>query len=288
MACSGIAQARVVAPSETSVAVARVTTRGAVRARAEGEKRIIELPAVDITYENFERFGQLVGWIEDMVPFGDTSAQLVLDQGTPRFYIMRLRDKPLAFDRITFHAKTTQSLGCLGDQPWYMAVADATFDLSKPPAPEDLMVFRIPPGVFVNMKQGTWHAGPFFEPSYMDFYNLELSDTNVVDHNTHVYSSKDGLSFQVTLRASPAAGLIEDIRYIEDYVMRALMAEGRQSLMFCDLYEEMDMKHLGIMTFSMVLRRMAQDDRRFVVTKGIDLANRACIQLRQPGVTYYE
>lgn len=24
----------------------------------------------------------------------------------------------------------------------------------------------------------------------MDFYNLELSDTNVVDHHTHVYNTK--------------------------------------------------------------------------------------------------
>jgi hypothetical protein len=29
-----------------------------------------------------------------------------------------------------------------------------------------------------------------------DFYNLELKDTNVVDHNTHDYSSQ-GLRFQI-------------------------------------------------------------------------------------------
>jgi len=34
--------------------------------------------------------------------------------------------------------------------------------------------------------QATWHAGPLFKGTpHMDFYNLELSDTNVVDHNTH-------------------------------------------------------------------------------------------------------
>jgi len=37
-----------------------------------------------------------------------------------------------------------------------------------------------------------------FLGDYMDFYNLELSDTNVTDHNTHVYSSKDGVAFDVT------------------------------------------------------------------------------------------
>lgn len=38
---------------------------------------------------------------------------------------MRLRDKPLKFDRITHHAKVTQCLGAIGvaSEPWYLAVA---------------------------------------------------------------------------------------------------------------------------------------------------------------------
>ncbi len=31
----------------------------------------------------------------------------------------------------------------------------------------------------------------------MDFYNLELSDTNVTDHNTHDYRRSNGLEFEV-------------------------------------------------------------------------------------------
>jgi hypothetical protein len=49
-----------------------------------------------------------------------------------------------------------------------------------------------------------WHAlgaaaGPLFDGPdgcYMDFYNLELSDTNLVDHNTHDYATQ-GLQYQV-------------------------------------------------------------------------------------------
>ena len=38
------------------------------------------------------------------------------------------------------------------------------------------------------MEKGLWHAGPFFDGvEKMDFYNLELSDTNVTDHNSHVF-----------------------------------------------------------------------------------------------------
>jgi len=45
--------------------------------------------------------------------------------------------------------------------------------------------------VFVKLHQATWHAGPFFsDGQHMDFYNLELADTNVVDHHSHVYKDK--------------------------------------------------------------------------------------------------
>lgn len=55
-------------------------------------------------------------------------------------------------------------------------------------------MFRIPHGVFVKLERGTWHAGPLFDGDGMDFYNLELADTNVVDHNAHDYTS-EGISF---------------------------------------------------------------------------------------------
>ncbi|XP_024517675.1 uncharacterized protein LOC9657510 [Selaginella moellendorffii] len=39
-----------------------------------------------------------------------------------------------------------------------------------------------------KLNEGTWHAGPLFgDRDSMVFYNLELSDTNVVDHTTHVF-----------------------------------------------------------------------------------------------------
>lgn len=47
--------------------------------------------------------------------------------------------------------------------------------------------------------QATWHAGPLFAGHpHMDFYNLELSDTNVVDHNPHDYREGEGIEFVVT------------------------------------------------------------------------------------------
>ena len=49
--------------------------------------------------------------------------------------------------------------------------------------------------MFIKLHQATWHAGPFFlEAQHMDFYNLELSDTNIADHFTHVY---DGMQIVI-------------------------------------------------------------------------------------------
>ena len=57
------------------------------------------------------------------------------------------------------------------------------------PRQEDLTAFKISPSVFVKLHQSTWHAGPFFkEMPSCNFANLELSDTNVSDHNIHIYA----------------------------------------------------------------------------------------------------
>lgn len=114
---------------------------------------------------------------------------------------MRLRDRSLRFDKITHHAKTTQCLGALNGTPWYLGVAPPTIisdsekkvivDRSEgevligdgyeylPPAVDDIQVFRVDGPRFLKLHAGTWHAGPLFEEPWMDFYNLELSNTNV-------------------------------------------------------------------------------------------------------------
>ena len=118
-----------------------------------------------------------------------------------RLYIMRLPPTGMSFDRITYHGHVTQCLGGIQDMPWYLSVAAPTGSVDKPPQPDDITAFRIPHGVFVKLHVGTWHAGPLFEAEgAVPFANLELSDTNVVDHNTHHYSEQaleDRLVFKV-------------------------------------------------------------------------------------------
>ncbi len=70
------------------------------------------LQPVSITPETFAPFGQLIEPTHDGKEYDDEDAQLRLDAGTPRFYIMRLPRRGLSFDRITYHAKVTQCLVC--------------------------------------------------------------------------------------------------------------------------------------------------------------------------------
>lgn len=111
---------------------------------------------------------------------------------------MNLQGRPLKFSTITHHASVTQCLGSIGGHVWYLGVAKPSIVESKdsegnnvvqshcasghfyvPPAVADVRVFKITGPKFLKLNIGTWHAGPLFRAGTMDFYNLELSDTNV-------------------------------------------------------------------------------------------------------------
>jgi ureidoglycolate hydrolase len=109
-------------------------------------------------------------------------AQLVLDNGQPRVWIMRLTKIGTRFDRIARHRKVTQCLGALGGKDWLIGVAPPG-DLadSGKPRLEDIVGFRIPGDCLIKLHVATWHAGPHFVHDAVDFFNLELMDTNETD-----------------------------------------------------------------------------------------------------------
>jgi ureidoglycolate hydrolase len=111
---------------------------------------------------------------------------LNLAGGRPRFYIMDLSRRSHDITRITRHRAVTQVLASANAQPWMLAVAPP-LELDRPdaaPSPDAIQAFTIPGGVAVLLHRGTWHAGPYFHPATMPFFNLELVDTNEVDHHT--------------------------------------------------------------------------------------------------------
>ena len=153
------------------------------------------LPAEPITPEAFAPFGQVIFASADGTPFGPADAQLKLDEGIPRFYIMRLATKGRKFHAITRHQQCTQCLGALNGMDWLMAVAPPS--ATPEPEPTAIRAFHIPGNCFIKLHVGTWHAGPLFDAPEVDFYNLELSDTNVVDHQTCSLRSRFHVEFEI-------------------------------------------------------------------------------------------
>ncbi|MEM7553811.1 MAG: ureidoglycolate lyase [Cyanobacteria bacterium P01_A01_bin.84] len=149
-----------------------------------------------ITPENFLRYGQMISASQDGKTFDEQDAQLSLDKGTPRFYIMQLRNKGRKFHTITRHTQCTQCLGSLFGKDWFMAVCPPNNQSTKPDL-ENIAAFHIPGNCFIKLAVGTWHAGPYFDHETVDFYNLELSDTNIVDHFTHDFIKSDNLELEM-------------------------------------------------------------------------------------------
>ncbi|KAI7735954.1 hypothetical protein M8C21_022366 [Ambrosia artemisiifolia] len=180
------------------------------------EATIVKLKAVEATPETFKEFGQVIQASADGEEFGPHDAQLDLSQGTPRLYIMRLRDQALKFSKITHHASVTQCLGGIGtDIAWYLGVAKPSVvdpnlehkgdnvlkarsgHFFVPPAVDSVQVFKVTGPKFLKLHRGTWHAGPLFRPHAMDFYNLELSNTDMVDVTTYNFKKGNATMFVI-------------------------------------------------------------------------------------------
>jgi ureidoglycolate hydrolase len=151
---------------------------------------LMDLPIQPLTPQAFAPFGAVMAALEDGIAFGPQDAQLELSRGTPRFYTMRLynrhTDAGMTVRRITRHRAVTQALASVGGHDWVMAVAPP-LQVDVPdaePALADIRAFRIPGDVAVMLHRGTWHAGPLFDAPEACFFNLELADTNQVDHHS--------------------------------------------------------------------------------------------------------
>lgn len=145
-----------------------------------------DIDITPLTDAHFAPFGKVIRQIEDGVPFGPDDARLFFGNGTPRFYIMRIPGKGLTFRQITRHRQVTQCLASVGGRPWYIAVAPPG-DVDDPdaePSLGEIRAFEIPGNVAIFLNVGTWHAGPFFADEEISFFNLELADTNIVDHQS--------------------------------------------------------------------------------------------------------
>jgi ureidoglycolate lyase len=147
---------------------------------------VVDIPVLDLTPASFAPYGTVIAPEEDGTPFGEADAKLDLSKGTPRFYAMRVPARGLLVKQITRHCSTTQTLASAGGHAWFVAVAppDRLDDSSAEPSLAAIQAFRIPGDHAIMLFKGSWHAGPLFEGEEQSFFNLELADTNVVDHHT--------------------------------------------------------------------------------------------------------
>ena len=148
-----------------------------------------------ITPEKFKPFGQVIFATADGKSYDDDDAHLSIHLGTPRFYIMRLHYQGLKFHHITRHTQCTQCLGALESKDWFLVVAPPTEE--EKPKIESIKAFQIPGNCFIKLEVGTWHAGPYFNHQTVDFYNLELKDTNITDHFSHNFIKSHNLEFEL-------------------------------------------------------------------------------------------
>jgi ureidoglycolate hydrolase len=166
---------------------------------AAGGYETRDLAIETLTLEAFAPFGTVIPPMDDGIEFGAHDAQLDLTQGTPRFYAMRIPGRGHLVKQITRHRNVTQTLASVGGHDWLMAVAPPA-DLDKDnaePALDAIRAFRIPGDVAVMLYKGTWHAGPLFEGGTLNFFNLELADTNVVDHHTCKLTERYGVALKL-------------------------------------------------------------------------------------------
>lgn len=166
----------------------------------------VTLPLNELTPEAFAPFGQVIAPTADGKPFGPDDAQLDLGRGIPRFYILSLKPRPSTFTVITRHLAVTQCLAAVGGRPWLIAVAppEAPDDAKAKPDPAAITAFLVPGTVGVKLHRSTWHAGPFFEGPALDFFNLELADTNKVDHFSCRLDAAFGMSFRFADQGGPS------------------------------------------------------------------------------------
>ena len=150
--------------------------------------RLHTIPARDIEAAAFAPYGQLVrprrgGQQFTRNPYDPATnpdeAQLVLDSGQPRFYVMDLRNRGLVFRNMARHRRVTQCFASLQGKDWYMAFAPpGDFADATRPDLDDVVAFRIPGDCLFKLHVGTWHAGPQFTHEQCLFVNLEMMDTN--------------------------------------------------------------------------------------------------------------
>jgi hypothetical protein len=141
------------------------------------------LTPLSITDSAFLDYGQPIFPVGDLEPYSSNDAKLYFDAGPIRFYIMNLDNPGMSLIKMTRHTHCSQCLASADAEPWWIPVAAPNLETDAID-PSTIRLFRVEPRQAIKLTPGTWHAGPYFKSTKAMFYNLELSNTKVADHET--------------------------------------------------------------------------------------------------------
>ena len=117
---------------------------------------MIQVAATPLSSEAFAPFGQVIWPEPDALNWQLGDAELDLNQGLPRLYLMRLAAKPLRVQELAAHRQVTQCLGVMEPYPWQIAVAPASHSAEQPiDATTEVRAFTVPPRCILKLHRGT-------------------------------------------------------------------------------------------------------------------------------------
>lgn len=155
--------------------------------------------------EAFASYGQVVVWLRTArqgvethynPETSPTGANLVLNNGEARVWIIHLPHVGHRLRRIARHRRMTQCPGSLGSTEWLTGVAPPG-DLGDDARPRlgDIGAFRIPADRVIKAQVATWRAGSHSIHDECEFVNLENFDTDRRDFHAvpHPAECRSGL-----------------------------------------------------------------------------------------------
>ena len=105
----------------------------------------IKLPAQTLERKAFAPYGEIISPRTSSAETGVEEPKLILTNGTPRLWIMKLKKRRLVFADMARHRRVSQCLGSMQGKEWFIGVAPPN-DPADGTRPEldRIAAFRIP------------------------------------------------------------------------------------------------------------------------------------------------
>ena len=116
----------------------------------------IKLPAQTLERKAFAPYGEIISPRTSSAETGVEEPKLILTNGTPRLWIMKLKKRRLVFADMARHRRVSQCLGSMQGKEWFIGVAPPN-DPADGTRPEldRIVAFRIPGDRLIKLHVGS-------------------------------------------------------------------------------------------------------------------------------------